>query len=337
VGKPLNAAASTGFRRGTAGVRHLTATGRGTVIIEEATRQALPPGHVRVHVAYVGVCHSDTAMVREGQGPFPSRLGHEVSGTIVESDHPALPDGTRVAAYVTNGYATEIIVPADRVVPLHPGCSLLDAALSEPLACVIGGIEMLNLARVPDVVLVGAGFMGLMALRLLVTRGHRVTVIEPRSVARDLATGRGAHRVLHPDDVTDEMAQDNPVVIEATGTAAGLDLAGKLVEIAGTLAIMGYHQSSQGQRTVDMESWNYRALRVLSLHHRDPRDVMLWMDRAQRLSAHQILSPSEFVDSLVRLPELPVLFSDAGGHHSIKTVLDLTAAGTGQVSPRVAT
>jgi threonine dehydrogenase-like Zn-dependent dehydrogenase len=306
--------------------RWLTAIGPGKVTIDQGQPEVLPDGHVRVRVAYVGVCHSDTAMVREGQGPFPSRLGHEVSGTITESTELAFPTGMPVAAYVTDGYATEIIVPKDRIIPLHPGCSLRDAALAEPLACVIGGLEMLELAQVSEVILVGAGFMGLMALRLLIAQGHRVTVIEPRDTARELANKWGADRTFSPDEITDAMMQNNSFVIEATGAAAGLDLAASLVQIGGTLGIMGYHQSNGGKRTVDMESWNYRALRVLSLHHRNPEDVMRWMDRAQRLSAHKILSPSDLVDSLVRLEDLPALFAGEGGHNSIKTLLDLTEA-----------
>ena len=82
-----------------------------------------------------------------------------MSGTVTESVS-GIPVGSRVVAYVEDGYATELIVPAPRIVRLHDDCSLLDGALAEPLACVIGGIEMLDLAGTPEVALVGAGFMG---------------------------------------------------------------------------------------------------------------------------------------------------------------------------------
>jgi threonine dehydrogenase-like Zn-dependent dehydrogenase len=302
-------------------VRFAAAPRVGVLEISETGHQELTSGHVRVKVAYVGVCHSDTAMVREGQGPFPSRLGHEVSGTIVESRAKGLAAGMRVAAYVSDGYASEIIVPAERIVAIEHECSLLDAALSEPLACVIGGIEMLDLATQPEVVLVGAGFMGLMAVRVLAARGLRVTVIEPREHARGRALALGASRAIDPAQIPDEMLEQNPLVVEATGAAPGLDLAASLVKIAGTLGIMGYHQSNGGKRTVQMESWNFRALRVLSLHHRNPADVMRWMDRAQRLSALGILRPSELVDASVSLDDLPELFADNRGAGTIKTVV----------------
>ena len=215
--------------------------------------------------------------------------------------------------------------PAGRAVLLQPECGLLAGALAEPLACVIGGIDMIDLAHTPEVVLVGAGFMGLMALRYLVAAGHRVTVIEPREGARDVAERWGAERVLHPDDVPAEMAAACPVVVEATGGAGGLQLASDLVAIAGSLGVLGYHQSGSGRRTVDMESWNFRALRILNLHHRDAGDVLRWMDRAQRLAAHRILSPGELVDARVGLADLPALFGGEHRQDSIKAVLDLTS------------
>jgi threonine dehydrogenase-like Zn-dependent dehydrogenase len=305
-------------------MRHLLATEPGRVEVVEAERPPLPAGHVRVEVAYVGVCHSDTARVREGQGSFPARLGHEVSGTVVETAS-SIPVGARVAAYVEDGYATEIVVPEGRIVPLHDDCSLLDGALAEPLACVVGGIEMLDLGHTPRVALVGAGFMGLMALRLLVARGLPVTVVEPRERSRELALSWGAERALAPEEALAGIPGGAPVVVEATGSAGGLQLASDLTPIAGTLGILGYHQSNGGKRTVDMEGWNFRALKVLSLHHRNPADVMLWMDRAQRLAAVGILPVSTLVDVTVGLDGLPDVFAGALPADSIKAVLDATA------------
>lgn len=302
-------------------MKYLLETGPQTLSIEDAPSQQLEAGEVRVAVAYVGICHSDTARVAEGAGPFPYRMGHEVSGIVSESATDAIAVGDRVAAYVVDGYATEVVAPAEKIVPLHDDCTLLDGALAEPLACVIGGIEMLDLTHESEIVVVGAGFMGLMAVRFLVAAGHRVTVIEPRELARELALGWGADRALHPDDV--DSAQQASVVVEATGGAAGLQLASDLVRIGGTLGILGYHQSGGGKRTVDMESWNYRALRVLSLHHRNGENVMRWMDRAQRMAGQKILVPSELVGGLVSLEELPRVLVEHPDAGTIKLALEV--------------
>jgi threonine dehydrogenase-like Zn-dependent dehydrogenase len=304
-------------------MRYLIESAAHAVELVEADAPPLEDGQVRVAVAHVGVCHSDTARIKAARGPFPARLGHEVSGVVTESRADDLAPGARVIAYVADGYSTELVVPRNRIVPLHPDCDLVDAALAEPLACVIGAIEMLELARVPYVVLVGAGFMGLLSLRLLVAGGHRVIVIEPREAARERALAWGADAVLTPDEAPGAFPEGAPVVIEATGGVSGLALASDLTAIAGTLGILGFHQSAGGQRTVGMEGWNYRALRVLNLHHRDPEDVMRWIDRAQRLSAHGIVRPSELVDGRVTMAELPALFADPLAFGEFKTVLDV--------------
>jgi threonine dehydrogenase-like Zn-dependent dehydrogenase len=304
-------------------MRYLQTTGRSVASVIRADPGPLPDGHVRVAVAYAGVCHTDLAAVAEGHGHFPRRLGHEVSGVVTETAVGDRPAGTRVVAYADDGYASETVIPARRTVPLHPACSLLDGALAEPVACVIGGLEMLSLREHAQVVLVGAGFMGLLALRYLTAIGHRVFVIEPRAAAQELARSWGADSVAHPDEVPGGMRLSGPVVIEATGAAAGLQLASDLVAIDGTLGILGYHQSNGGNRVIDMQGWNFRAMRVVSLHNRNPENILTWIDRAQRSAALGFISPGQLVDAEVDLDELAVLLSAPPGRDAIKTVLRL--------------
>lgn len=302
-------------------MRYVQTTGKLASSVVQAHPEPLPEGHVRLAVAYVGVCHSDLAAVAEGDGDSPRRLGHEVSGVVTESAAANRPPGTRVAAHVSDGYASEIVVPAARTVVLHRDCSLLDGALAEPVACVIGGLEMLSFRDYPRVVLVGTGFMGLLALRYLTALGHRVLAIEPRPNARELARHWGADAVVHPDEVDDRMRRNQPIVIEATGAATGLNLASDLVGIDGTLGILGYHQSNGGARTVDMQGWNFRALRVVSLHNRSTDNILTWMDRAQRSAALGFIRPSGLVDKRVSLDELLDVLTSQHEHDAIKTVL----------------
>jgi threonine dehydrogenase-like Zn-dependent dehydrogenase len=293
--------------------------------VVHAEPEPLPDGHVRVAVAYAGVCHSDLAAIAEGEGDFPRRLGHEVSGVITETVTGTRPVGTRVVAYVDDGYASEIVTRVERTVPLHPDCSLLDGALAEPVACVIGGLEMLSYRECAQLTLVGAGFMGLLALRYLTAIGHRALVIEPRTVAQELARSWGADTVIHPDEVPDGMHLAQPIVIEATGTAAGLQLASDLVAIDGTLGVLGYHQSNGGKRTIDMQGWNFRAMRVVSLHNRSVENILTWIDRAQRSAALGFISPSQLVDAQINLNELTSVLAGKPGRDAIKTVLCLDA------------
>lgn len=302
-------------------MRYLAAVARGVVEVMSGPGAPLDPGSVRVQVQYAGICHSDTAGLHEAGGPFPYRMGHEVSGTVVESAAAELPAGTRVIAHVDDGYATEVVTPASAVVAIDSVCDLIDAALAEPLACVIGAIDMLDLARLDRVVVVGAGFMGLLTIAYMAAIGHRVTVLELRPKTRRLALELGAESALDPADAEIPLLASS-LVIEATGTSSGLTIAGDLVTTGGTLGILGYHQSKQGCRTVDMRGWNFRALKVLNLQHRERTDMLRWIGRAQRISARGVVNPGRLVDSTVGLDQLPDVFQDGPpGQSAVKTVL----------------
>ena len=302
-------------------LRYLAAVAPGATEVRTGPSAALPVGSVRVLVEYAGICHSDTAGLKESNGPFPYRMGHEVSGTVIESADHAVPDGSRVIAYVGDGYATEVVTAAENLVVLDAECTLLDGALAEPLACVIGAVEMLDLTRVDHVMVVGAGFMGLLTVGYLTAAGHRVTVVEPRTRTRELSIELGAQEALDPAEARNARLPSF-VVIEATGTPSGLALASDLVSTGGTLGIMGYHQSEGGHRTVDMRSWNFRALRVLNLQHRNRTDVLRWLDRAQRMSARGVLNPGRLVDSFVALEDFhDVLHADPRTSDVVKSAL----------------
>jgi threonine dehydrogenase-like Zn-dependent dehydrogenase len=309
-------------------VRYAVAVEPKLVTIKSDDSPACPDGSVLVAVAYVGICHSDIAEVSAGTAQFPARLGHEVSGIVIDSRSAGIAVGARVAAYVDDGCATEIIVPADRTIPLHARCTLLDGALAEPLACVVGGIDMLDLTGVDEVALVGAGFMGLLATRLLVARGLNVLAMDPRELARRRALTWGATAAAAPDVVKPADHHRFGVVIEASGTANGLRLADSLVGVGGTLGMLGYHQSESGLRTIDMESWNFRGLTSISMHHRDPSKVVQWMHRAQRLSANGIVRPSELVDLRVPLDDSPRYLAGTLPHAGVKAVVEVGGDST---------
>lgn len=279
---------------------------RGTAV--EVITEPLPDladGHVRVELHAVGICHSDIAAIASGEIEGPEYRGHEAAGAVVESRMPELPVGTRVVTYVSDAYASHVDAPVSRIVVLDDACSMLDGALAEPTACVIGGVEMLQLTDSREVVVVGAGFMGLLAVRYLALLGHAVTVFEPVVARRELALAAGAARALEPRDAHEAYPRGADVVIEATGSASGLELAGSLVAIAGTLGVLGYHQSGGGRRSVPMERWNFRAISVLNLHHRSEERMLNWIDRAQRSAARGGIVPSVFVDARLSLEEAP--------------------------------
>ena len=102
------------------------------------------------------------------------------------------------------------------------------------------------------------------------------------SVARtsvlDTALELGADAVYTPSSVPPALRSTDvsrwavdrgfDVVVEASGTQAGLSLAGELVRTNGVLSILGFHQN--GARSIDMEMWNWKAIDVVNAHVRRP-------------------------------------------------------------------
>jgi threonine dehydrogenase-like Zn-dependent dehydrogenase len=117
--------------------------------------------------------------------------------------------------------------------------------------------------------------MGLGFLQLLKLRGPgRIVAIDVRAEAREKARELGTGETYHPDELPDacrltrvadwEIERGFDVVIEASGTQPGLTLAGELVRGHGVLSILGYHQG--GDRQVDMQLWNWKAIDVVNAH-----------------------------------------------------------------------
>jgi threonine dehydrogenase-like Zn-dependent dehydrogenase len=229
-----------------------------------------------VRVICNGVCASDVATWARLQVRYPIFLGHEPVGEVVATGAGlAIPVGTLVTGRVSPSFselavadAADLVVVPDGLNPAH--------VLGEPLGCVIEAFRRTPVRLGDRVAVVGLGFMGLVMVQLLSHSPQSALVgIDPRPDSRAAAVRSGADSAFDPVQVpgsflTDGPDQDRPgsfdVVVEASGTEAGLSLATSLAGVHGVLTILGYHQ---GSRVVEMELWNWKALEVVNGHVRD--------------------------------------------------------------------
>lgn len=226
------------------------------------------PGQVLVKVARVGICASDLPEWRTGPGDGPPlRLGHEPVGTVhlLGAGVEGLRVGQAVTGRLVPAFADYVLADPADVVPVPEGADPL-LALGEPLGCVVEGFRRAAPAVGDRTAVVGLGFMGLVMTRLLVASPtSRVCAIDPRADARAVAAALGAAPALAPDDPG--LAADAfELVVEASGTQPGLDLATTLVAEHGTLSVLGFHRSV---REVDVRAWNWKAIDVVNAHVRD--------------------------------------------------------------------
>jgi L-iditol 2-dehydrogenase len=246
---------------------------------------------VLVRVAGCGVCSSELG-AWTGRVPtdYPVRIGHEVSGEIVAvgAAVTGFADGDRVAVWTLgSGYAEFVAVRADycRVVGELP----LEHALAEPIACASNSVELADVRLGDDVLVVGAGFMGLLVLQLVALRGPRhVIVADTRSDVLALAAQLGATRTVDTtrESLTDVVAELTggtgvDITFEVTGSQSALDLVGDVTRMSGKIALVGYHQGDS--RSVPMSYWNWMAFQILNCHFREVATILRGMSVGVRL------------------------------------------------------
>jgi D-arabinitol dehydrogenase (NADP+) len=236
-------------------------------------------GEVMLRVVAAGVCGTDVHLDAGEFGPvYPLTPGHEIAGVVTGAGPgvTGLAGGELVAVDnmmacghcrqcrrarpqfcarmramgVTDpgGFAEYVVAPAGkchRAGDLEPEV----AALAEPVACVVHGLDVLQLRPGSDVLVAGTGPTGLILAQLLRASGaSRVTVAGRTSFKLELAAAYGADEVVlmaagdeRPGGAAAAgVAPDGfDVVIDATGSVDVLTGCAQLLGIGGTLFVYG--------------------------------------------------------------------------------------------------
>ena len=222
----------------------------------EIVEKGLPEikeGEALISVKICGICGSDLHVYR-GKHPFvkePRVPGHEFSGVVAEGDiysrgeavtvEPLIPCGKCdlcirgeynvckdlkvIGIHVDGAMAEYVKVPEDRIYRLPKGVSFKEGALIEPLAVAVHIVRRAKVSLNDDVLILGAGPIGLLVLQVAKLLGvKRIFITDVVDYRLDLAEKLGA-------DYTINASVDNveEVVYKATN-GLGVDIA---IEVAG--------------------------------------------------------------------------------------------------------
>jgi L-iditol 2-dehydrogenase len=320
--------------------------GREDVRIERVPVPALAVGEVllRNHVALT--CGTDVKVFRRGYHARmivpPAIFGHEVSGVVEEigAEVECVKPGAAVVVansapcgvceYCRNGrpnlcddllfwngaYAEYSRIPARLVranLVLHPaGLTHRQAAMVEPLACAVRGIEACAIERAQTVAVIGVGALGLM----LVALAHR-------SGATVVALGRNRDRllrarVLGADDTVS--THDEPdlvsalrrrsrdgrgpeIVIETAGTRETAEAAIRALRKGGLVNLFAGCPADTCL-TMDASRFHYDELTVKSTFHHTPTSVR----QALGLITRGEVDPEAFITDEASLDQVPEVF-----------------------------
>lgn len=215
------------------------------------------PGQALIQLTRAGVCNTDLELVKGYMG-FRGVLGHEFVGRVAAGDPAWI--GRRVVGEINvacgecdlcrEGYPTQcrnrVTVGIDR----HDGAMADRIALStanlhavpdavtddqavfvEPLAAALQILECEPVSPHHDVILIGAGKLGMLCAQVLHLTGARVRVVVRRQSQADLLRKWGIEPISY-NDLPRKRAHH---VVDCTGTAEGFAAALELVRPRGTV------------------------------------------------------------------------------------------------------
>lgn len=260
--------------------------------IRDVDEPRVRPGEVRVRASACGVCEGDTFQYRKmtkGE-KFPSELGHEGTG-IVEVVGEAVTGVTvgEVVTAIDGPYAESFVTRPERLAKLPPGIDSL-WAMGEPVACVIHAAPRFGVRLGDRVAVLGCGFMGLLCLQAARLQGaSELCAMDLLDWRLETAEELGVDEVLNVEGTDGQTLAKRlgefDVVIEAVGNQAALEMTWPLVKQHGRVVLIGYHQTNQGLRTVNMERWNFKAIDVINGHVRRDDEKVEAMRRGLALMA----------------------------------------------------
>jgi L-iditol 2-dehydrogenase len=289
----------------------------GDLRVEEVPRPEPGPGDVLVEIEVALTDGTDLKTFRRGHPLLaresPAPFGHEFCGLV---------DGRRVVAansapcgvcdgcargdrclelsFLAGAYADWIVVP-ERIaaVNLHdvpPGVEPVVAAMVEPLACCLRGVERAEIHAGDTVAILGAGPIGLMLAACVADAGGWPVVVGGRPERQALVELFGAESGA---------GAGADVVIEAVGSDEAWTEAVELVRPGGTVVMFG-GLPRDARPPVDAYRLHYEELTVRGSFHHTPATVRAALGFLgsgaypwERLVTHRVL-----------LADLPVLFAD---------------------------
>ena len=320
--------------------------GREDLRIENVPRPYAGPGELVLRVDAALTCGTDLKVFRRGYHAkmlTAGRLfGHEVAGTVVEVGDGVVGfrGGDRVVPlnsapcdvcffcqagqqnlcedllFNNGAYAEFFHVPARIVakntLPVPDEMPAEHAALTEPLACVVRGMEESNVRAGQTAIVLGAGPIGLLFIQALALKGVRVLAVVKRSDQVATAKRFGAEQVLRIGDVDDPVAaaraqtpggRGADVVFEAVATPEAWQWAVSMARKGGLVNLFGGPPAGTSV-SLDTNLIHYSDLTLKASFHHTPATAR----RAFDLLRSGRFQCQDFLTGTASLEEVPDVF-----------------------------
>ncbi|MDR0842281.1 MAG: zinc-binding dehydrogenase [Acidobacteriota bacterium] len=320
--------------------------GKRDVRIEQVPVPHIGKGEVLVRIKAAMTCGTDLKVYRQGFHARmivpPSLFGHELAGVVeaVGEGVDSFSPGMRVVSansgpcndcffcrrhqanlcenlqFINGAYAEFIRIPEpivrQNLLILPDSVSFEDAAMMEPLACVLRGAELTGIKEGDTVALIGLGPIGLMFVQTLKSLGARVIALDKETHKLDTAKSMGADFVVdstHANAVEQvrkltDGSRGADVVVEAVGLKETWQQAMGMVRKGGVINLFGGCPSGT-QIPLDSTLIHYSEITIKASFHHTPQHIREALDAicSGRFNAKKLITGKEKLSSLVSVLE----------------------------------
>jgi L-iditol 2-dehydrogenase len=333
--------------------------GKEQVKIEQVPLPSLEPGDILVKVMAALTCGTDVKVFRRGYHARmivpPALFGHELAGDVVAVGDAVngFQPGQRIVAansapcgecfycrkneenlcenlLFNNGAYAEYIRIPERIVKrntyaIPDDVTYQDAALVEPLACVIKGLEDTGAKAGDNIVVIGLGPIGLMFVRLASLLGARVIAVGRRATQMERALRLGAADVLSVMETPDIVSAVRKltggygvdVAIEAVGKPETWQEAVRMLRRGGTVNFFGGCPTDTIVE-LDTNVMHYSELTCMASFHHTPAYIRKALD----LVVKGAVRANGFVNRVEPLSNLLEVFRHLMSHNGhMKTAI----------------
>ncbi len=334
--------------------------GKEELRVEDVAVPQIGPKDILVQVQTALTCGTDLKVFRRGHHARmikpPALFGHELAGDVVAvgSEVTKFKVGQRIVAansapcgecwfcrhekenlctdllFNNGAYAQYIDIP-ERIVEkncyeLPDHVDYRHAAMAEPLACVLHGVEDSGVKKGDTVVVIGLGPIGLMFVRLAALVGARVIAVGRRQQQLDRAERMGAKELIisrpgsEPVEEVRALTEEGrgaDIVVEAVGSPHAWDGAVKMARCGGTVNFFGGCPKDTSV-CLDTSLLHYSELTLKASFHHTPR----LFRRALDIVSQGAINAADFVIDEAPLGDLLKVFRHMMSHNGhLKTAI----------------
>jgi threonine dehydrogenase-like Zn-dependent dehydrogenase len=257
------------------------------ITLKDVEPEPLKEGWVRIKVGACGICGSDLHGYKDGVFRAGGMPGHEIAGTVMESNAAELPDelyaiepwlwcgeceycrigkvqhcrnSGLVGATVPGGLGDYVDVPVRHIYPSDSSLSAQEASLTEPFGISTRAVHLADLKMDTRVLCLGAGSLGLICGMLARDYAERVAISYRYDSQRKAAEMLGLEAVPEAEVVAWSQDYGPDAVIETVGGHANtMEQATAACRAGGRIVVLGLFSM---QPPLDMRALIHKELTI---------------------------------------------------------------------------